>query len=254
MESILEVRDLSVRYDISPILHDVNLRVREGRIMAIIGPSGCGKSTLLRTMNRTIEEDGDARWSGTILLEGQDTRRMDVGDLRTRVGLVFQTPTPFPFSIWKNMTYGLRYRGMRDKAELNDHVKRALRMAGLYDEVEDRMKSNALKLSGGQQQRLCIARALTMEPKVLLLDEPCSALDAKSSAAIEETLATIKERVAIVLVTHNIAQARRLADDLVFMSEGEVVESGPAERLFENAGNQRTRDYLFTDDLNDKRR
>ena len=213
-------------------------------ITAIIGPSGCGKSTLLRCMNGLLKEESGAAVSGNILLKGQDIVKMEPEEVRRRVGLVFQTPSPFPFSIYKNMTYAPRYYGIRKKEQLEEIVREKLMMAGLYEEVKGELSKSALKLSGGQKQRLCIARALTAEPEVLLLDEPCSALDVKASAVIEETLLGLKERYTIVIVTHNIAQARRIADDAAFFSEGRLVEYGKAETLFTAPEKEETRSFL----------
>ena len=219
MEEILMLKNVSVFYGEHPVLKDVNMGIRPGRILA-------------------------AEMKGEICLLGRDTRTMDREELRRRVGLVFQTPQPFPFSIYKNMTYAPRYYGIRKKEQLEEIVREKLMMAGLYEEVKGELSKSALKLSGGQKQRLCIARALTAEPEVLLLDEPCSALDVKASAVIEETLLGLKERYTIVIVTHNIAQARRIADDAAFFSEGRLVEYGKAETLFTAPEKEETRSFL----------
>lgn len=243
-DAIIRVRDFGVSYDRKTVLENVELSIRPGRITAIIGPSGCGKSTLLKAINRMLELDKSAETSGIIELQGQDVRTMPVEQLRRRVGIVFQTPAPFPMSIYKNMTYAPLYYGVRDKRELEQLVKENLTVTGLYEEVKDELHKSALNLSGGQQQRLCIARALTVCPEVLLLDEPCSALDVKSTETIEKLLLELKERYTIVIVTHNLFQARRIADDCVFMLNGRVWEQNTAEKLFASPQRQETQDYL----------
>jgi len=243
-DAIIRIRDFGVSYDRKAVLENVELSIRPGRITAIIGPSGCGKSTLLKAVNRMLELDKSAETSGTIELQGQDVRTMPVEQLRRRVGMVFQTPAPFPMSIYKNMTYAPLYYGVRDKRELERIVRENLTVTGLYDEVKDELNKSALKLSGGQQQRLCIARALTACPEVLLLDEPCSALDVKSTETIEKLLLELKERYTIVIVTHNLFQARRIADDCIFMLNGRVWEQNTAEELFTAPQRQETQDYL----------
>ena len=244
MEEILMLKNVSVFYGEHPVLKDVNMGIRPGRILAVMGPSGSGKTTLLRALNGLLWEEPEAEMKGEICLQGRDTRTMDREELRRRVGLVFQTPQPFPFSIYKNMTYAPRYYGIRKKEQLEEIVREKLMMAGLYEEVKGELSKSALKLSGGQKQRLCIARALTAEPEVLLLDEPCSALDVKASAVIEETLLGLKERYTIVIVTHNISQARRIADDAAIFSEGRLVEYGKAETLFTAPEKEETRSFL----------
>lgn len=244
MESILTLRHVGAAYEGKPVLEDVSLDIPARRITAVIGPSGCGKTTLLRCMNGLLAEEQGAGISGSILLEGQDVKGIPVDKLRRRVGLVFQTPSPFPFSIYKNMTYAPKYYGIRDKKALDVLVTEKLKMAGLYEEVREELDKSALKLSGGQQQRLCIARALTVEPEVLLLDEPCSALDVKSSAVIEEMLSELKKQYTIVIVTHNIAQARRISDYAAFLFGGRLVEAGPSKSLFENPREEETRAFL----------
>lgn len=244
MEEILRLENVGVSYDQKPVLKDISLRIQPNRITAIIGPSGCGKTTLLRTMNGLLWEEPGASMAGEVLLHGKNIREMATEDLRRQVGLVFQTPSPFPFSIYKNMTYALKYYGVRDKKKLNEIAVEKLKMAGLYEEVRDELNKSAFKLSGGQKQRLCIARALTVEPEVLLLDEPCSALDVKSSAVIENMLTELKKTYTIVIVTHNIAQARRIADDAAFVFEGRLVEFGAAEELFRNPKEKETRSFL----------
>jgi phosphate transport system ATP-binding protein len=231
------------------VVRDVSLPVRQGEVLAMIGASGSGKTTLLRSLNRLTEiTDGAAR-SGSITLDGQDIHALEVNDLRRRVSMVFQQPNPFPMSIFDNVAYALAERpksGRRRRRtrELESAVNDALRRAGLYDEVAGDLDRSALKLSGGQQQRLCIARALAAEPEVLLLDEPCSALDPISTAIIEELIVGLRESVAIVIVTHNLQQAFRVADHVAFMHLGELIEYGPSEQVFDRPVEQRTRDYV----------
>ena len=244
MEHIMTLRNVSASYDGREVLSDLSLDIPAHRITAVIGPSGCGKTTLLRCMNGLLTEERGASISGKIMLDGQEIKSMQKDVLRRRVGLVFQTPAPFPFSIYKNMTYAPRYYGVRDKAALEALVKEKLRMAGMNDDVTEDKGRNALKLSGGQQQRLCIARALTVDPEVLLLDEPCSALDVKSSAVIEEMLTELKKQYTIVIVTHNIAQARRISDYAAFLFGGRLVEWGESEQLFGCPVEEETRAFL----------
>lgn len=244
MESILRLKHVGASYDGKPVLSDITLDIPSNRITAVIGPSGCGKTTLLRCMNGLLSQEANTKVSGEILLDGQEIGGIGMDHLRRRVGLVFQTPAPFPFSIYKNMTYAPKYYGTRDKDALNALVTEKLKMAGLYEEVKDELGRSALKLSGGQQQRLCIARALTVEPEVLLLDEPCSALDVKSSAVIEEMLVELKKQYTIVIVTHNIAQARRISDYGAFLFGGQLVEAGPSEELFASPKEEETRAFL----------
>lgn len=243
-EGIITVRDFGVSYDKKMVLEHIDLSIQPGRITAIIGPSGCGKSTLLKAMNRMLELNTDVCMSGSIQLQGQEIQEMAVEELRRRVGMVFQSPTPFPMSIYKNMTYAPLYYGVHNKRELERIVRDNLAVTGLYDEVKDELHKSALKLSGGQQQRLCIARALTAQPEVLLLDEPCSALDVKSTEIIEKLLLELKKTYTIVIVTHNLFQARRIADDCIFMLNGQVWEKNTAEELFTSPQRQETKDYL----------
>ena len=244
MEASMRLEAVGASYEGKPALQDVSLTIPSRRITAIIGPSGCGKSTLLRCMNGLLSEESGAKVTGEIFLGDRPISALPREELRRRVGLVFQTPSPFPFSIYRNMTYAPRYYGVRDKHKLEALAVEKLQMAGLYDEVREDLGKSALKLSGGQQQRLCIARALTVEPEVLLLDEPCSALDVKSSAVIEEMLTGLKERYTIVIVTHNIAQARRISDYAVFLFNGRLVEAGPARELLEQPREEETRAFL----------
>ena len=244
MEAILTLEGLSAFYDKQAALHDISLSIPKNRITAVIGPSGCGKSTLLRAMNGLLGDEPGASVRGSVRLDGQDITRLPAGEVRRRIGLVFQTPAPFPFSIYKNMTYAPRYYGLRDKQKLDALVREKLQMAGLYDEVKDSLDKSAFKLSGGQQQRLCIARALTVEPEVLLLDEPCSALDVKASAVIEQMLLQLKERYTIVIVTHNIAQARRISDCAACLYGGRLMEFGESASFFDHPQREETRDFL----------
>ncbi len=234
------------------VVRDVSLPVRQGEVLALIGASGSGKTTLLRSLNRLTEITAGAGRAGRITLDGQDIHELEVNELRRRVTMVFQQPNPFPMSIFENVAYALRERtdahpprrrrGRRGKLE--PAVREALRRAGLHDEVGDDLDRSALALSGGQQQRLCIARALAAEPEVLLLDEPCSALDPISTAVIEELIIGLRESVAVVIVTHNLQQAFRVADHVAFMHLGELVEFGSSEQVFDRPAKQRTRDYI----------
>lgn len=244
MEEIMTIKNLGVSYDGKPVLKGISMKIRPNRITAVMGPSGCGKTTLLRSLNGLLWEEAGTEVTGEVLLSGKNIKELSTETLRRRVGLVFQTPSPFPFSIYKNMTYAPRYYGVRDKEKLEKIVTEKLKMAGLYEEVKDELNKSAWKLSGGQKQRLCIARALTVEPEILLLDEPCSALDVKSSAVIEEMLTELKKEYTIVIVTHNIAQARRIADDAAFIFEGRLVEWGEAGELFEDPKEEETRSFL----------
>lgn len=244
MGAIMKLHQVSVSYDDKEVLKNVSMDIRPNRITAVLGPSGSGKTTLLRALNGLLWEEKGARVSGEILLHEKPIGELPREELRRLVGLVFQTPSPFPFSIYKNMTYAPKYYGIRDKSKLDELVREKLSMAGLYEEVKEELHKSAFKLSGGQKQRLCIARALTAEPEILLLDEPCSALDVKASAVIEETLKKLKETYTIVIVTHNIGQAKRIADDAAFFFEGRLVETGEAGQFFENPKEEVTRSFL----------
>jgi phosphate transport system ATP-binding protein len=239
----MQIADLTVSYDDKPAVQGLTLDIPTNRITAIIGPSGCGKSTLLHCMNGLIRKLPNAKTQGIISLNGQNIDRLPADELHRRVGLVFQTPSSFPLSIYKNMIYAPKYYGIRDKQKLNAIVTEKLKLAGLYDEVKDELNKNALKLSGGQQQRLCIARALTVEPEILLLDEPCSALDVKSSAVIEETLIELKRRYTIVIVTHNIQQARRISDYAAFMYGGRLIGIRALGRAVRAAAGRRDQSF-----------
>jgi phosphate transport system ATP-binding protein len=237
---------LSVAYGGKTAVSDVTLPVRKGEVLALIGPSGCGKTTLLRTLNRLTDLTPTATRSGRITLDGEDIDELEITALRRRVGMVFQQPNPFPLSIFDNIAYGVREQGKRRprNAEVEPAVTEALQRAGLYEEVRDDLRHPALRLSGGQQQRLCIARSLAVRPEVLLLDEPCSALDPRSTATIEDLIVKLREEVAIVIVTHNLQQAYRIADHVAFMYLGQLVEYGPAEQVFAEPKAKRTRDYV----------
>jgi phosphate transport system ATP-binding protein len=232
------------------VVRDVSLPVRQGEVLGLIGASGSGKTTLLRSLNRLTEVTAGAARSGQITLDGEEIHALEVNDLRRRVSMVFQQPNPFPMSIFDNVAYALAERprdgGRRRRRtpEIESAVADALRRAGLYDEVADDLGRSALRLSGGQQQRLCIARALAADPEVLLLDEPCSALDPISTATIEALIVGLRESVAVVIVTHNLQQAQRVADHVAFMHLGELVEYGASEQIFDRPTKQRTRDYV----------
>ena len=243
-DNILEIKDFSVNYGKSRVLKNINLEIEKNRITAIIGPSGCGKSTFLKSLNLMITEEKSIKISGDIYFDRKNIKDFQIENLRKKIGLVFQTPTPFPFSIYKNMIYAPVYYGIKDKKELDKIVKEKLFLAGLYDEIKDEMNKSALSLSGGQQQRLCIARELTVEPEVLLLDEPCSALDIQNTMKIEEMLKNLSSKYTIVIVTHNLAQAKRIADKTAFFFDGELVEYGDTEDIFTNPKDEKTKNYI----------
>jgi phosphate transport system ATP-binding protein len=241
----IEVRNLVAGYGGAPTLKGINISIFENHITAIIGPSGCGKSTLIRCVNRMHEINPVATNHGEILVNGENIFAMDPVALRQKVGMVFQRPNPFPtMSIFQNVAAGLVLNGVRDKAFLAGIVEKSLRGAALWDEVKDKLNDSALNLSGGQQQRLCIARALAVSPQVLLLDEPCSALDPIATARIEELLLELKKDLTVVIVTHNMQQAARASDYTAFMLLGDLVEYGVTERIFTNPENQKTHDYV----------
>lgn len=242
MNSAMTLRDVSAFYDGKPAIAHISTDIPRNEITAVIGPSGCGKSTLLRCMNGLLEQEPGTEVCGEIALDGTDISRLPSEELRRRVGLVFQTPTPFPFSILKNLTFAPQYYGQRDKKALEALAIGKLQLCGLYDEVKDELRKNAQKLSGGQQQRLCIARALTVEPDILLLDEPCSALDVRATQTVEELLLRLKERYTVVIVTHNLAQARRIADRTMFLYNGQLIEQG--EHLLTHPQEKETRAFL----------
>jgi phosphate transport system ATP-binding protein len=242
----IEIEDFSLWYGESQALFDVSMSIQKGLVTALIGPSGCGKSTLLRSLNRMNDLIEGLRVSGRMRLEGQDlyARGVDVIALRKRMGMVFQKPNPFPLSIFENVIYPLRVDGVRDRELLSETAERALRGAALWEEVKDRLFESALGLSGGQQQRLCIARAIAGDPDVLLMDEPCSALDPIATAKIEELIAELKGAYTMVIVTHNMQQAGRVSDNTAFMYLGRLIEYGETERVFVAPKLPRTQDYV----------
>jgi phosphate transport system ATP-binding protein len=238
--------ELGVAYAGKPAVKAVSLPVNQGEVLGLIGPSGCGKTTLLRSLNRLVDQTPTATRSGTIYLDEDDVDEHDVTELRRKVGMVFQQPNPFPMSVFDNVAYGLRERGSRrpSRAALRPAVEEALDRAGLLEEVKDNLTHPALRLSGGQQQRLCIARSLAVGPEVLLLDEPCSALDPRSTTIIEELIMKLRAEIAIVIVTHNLQQAYRVADRVGFMYLGDLVEYGDADQVFGAPKAKRTREYV----------
>lgn len=241
-----DIQHLDLYYGDFKALKDINLEIQEHGITAFIGPSGCGKSTLLRTLDRMNDLVEGCRIDGKILLDGKDIfgPDMDVFELRKRVGMVFQKPNPFPMSIYDNIAFGPRTHGIHSKAKLDDIVERSLRDAAIWDETKDRLKQNALGMSGGQQQRLCIARALAVQPEVLLMDEPTSALDPISTSKIEDLAVELKKDYTIVMVTHNMQQAARISDKTAFFLLGEIVEYGETEQIFSMPKDKRTEDYI----------
>ena len=246
MDPILQVKDLDLWYGAHQALHSVSMDIPEKSITAFIGPSGCGKSTFLKTLNRMNDLVPGVKITGEVRYRGEDIYApgTDVCRLRREIGMVFQKPNPFPMSIYDNIAYGPRTHGIRSKARLDELVERSLRGAAIWDEVKDRLRKNALGLSGGQQQRLCIARALAVEPAVLLMDEPTSALDPISTSRIEELTMELKERYTIVIVTHNMQQAVRISDRTAFFLLGELVEYGATEQVFSAPAEKRTEDYI----------
>lgn len=242
----LTVNRVNFWYGLKLALSDISLTVPERSVAAFIGPSGCGKSTLLRMLNRMNDLIDGTRHTGQILLDGKDVYAPDVNlvNLRRRVGMVFQKSNPFPKSIYENVVYGPRVSGVRDRARLDYLVERCLKQAALWQEVKDRLNTSALELSGGQQQRLCIARALATDPEVLLMDEPASALDPKSTQAVEDLIFDLKQEYTIVIVTHNMQQAARVSDTTSFFFEGRLVESGPTEQMFTHPKEKETEDYI----------
>jgi phosphate transport system ATP-binding protein len=245
-ETCIKVENLNLFYAQKQALHDVSMEMPKKKVTAYIGPSGCGKSTLLRCINRMNDLVDNVTIQGKVLLDNENIydKSVNVAALRRRVGMVFQKPNPFPKSIFENVTYGLRIQGINDKRVLEETVENALRGAALWDEVKDRLNDNALGLSGGQQQRLVIARAIAIEPEVLLLDEPASALDPISTLKIEELINELKEKYTIVIVTHNMQQAARVSDYTAFMFMGELIEMGTTSELFTNPQKKQTEDYI----------
>ena len=246
MNDLISVKNLNLWYGAHQALHDINLDIPEKSITALIGPSGCGKSTFLKTLDRMNDLIPGVKITGEVRYDGQDIYApgVDVNELRRAIGMVFQKPNPFPMSIYDNVAYGPRTHGVRNKAKLDDLVERSLRGAAIWDEIKDRLRKSALGLSGGQQQRLCIARALAVEPRVLLMDEPTSALDPISTSKIEELAAQLKERYTIVIVTHNMQQAVRISDRTAFFLLGELIECDGTEKLFSAPSDKRTEDYI----------
>ena len=246
MSDIMTVQGLNLWYGDHQALHDISLNIPEKSITALIGPSGCGKSTFLKTLNRMNDLIPGVKITGDVRYRDQDifASGTDVNELRREIGMVFQKPNPFPMSIYDNIAYGPRTHGIKNRAKLDEIVEKSLRGAAIWDEVKDRLKKNALGLSGGQQQRLCIARALAVEPEVLLMDEPTSALDPISTSKIEELAMQLKEQYTIVIVTHNMQQAVRISDRTAFFLLGELVECGDTQQLFSQPQDKRTEDYI----------
>lgn len=246
MSDIITVENLNLWYGSTQALHHVSMEIPEKSITALIGPSGCGKSTFLKTLDRMNDLVPGVRIEGTVRYDGRDifAPDVDVNELRRQVGMVFQKPNPFPMSIYDNVAYGPRTHGVRNRAKLDEIVERSLRSAAIWDEVKDRLKKNALGLSGGQQQRLCIARALAVEPQVLLMDEPTSALDPISTSKIEELAIELKKQYTIVIVTHNMQQALRISDRTAFFLLGELIEYDDTERIFSTPSQKKTEDYI----------
>lgn len=243
--SIIKTTNLNLFYGKSQALKNINLNIEEKSVTALIGPSGCGKSTFLRTLNRMNDLIDIVKIDGEVLFESKNIyKEYDSIDLRKRVGMVFQKPNPFPMSIYDNIAYGPRIHGIKNKKQLDEIVEKSLRGAALWDEVKDRLKTNAFGLSGGQQQRVCIARTLAIEPEIILMDEPTSALDPISTMKIEELIETLKEKYTVVIVTHNLQQAGRIADYTAFFLNGEVVEFGKTEEIFYTPKDKRTEDYI----------
>ena len=245
-QTAIEVKEFNAWYGSFQALHGINLRIPHRRVTSLIGPSGCGKSTFLRWINRMNDLIPSARAEGTLDLHGINllSRATDVVDLRRRVGMVFQKPNPFPKSIYENVAFGPRLHFKIRRGDLDDLVEQSLKHAALWDEVKERLHSSALGLSGGQQQRLCIARAIAVGPEVLLMDEPCSALDPKSTARVEDLIRRLRQEYTIIIVTHNMQQAARVSDGTAFFYEGSLIEEGPTDQIFTNPRNRRTEDYV----------
>ena len=244
MDNVFEIENVNLYYGENQALKNINLNLLKNKVTAFIGPSGCGKSTLLRCLNRMNDLFDGCKVEGTILYEGQDIRKLNTLELRTKVGMVFQNPNPFPMSIYDNIAYGPRCQGIKNKEVLNKIVEDSLKKAALYNEVKDRLKDTALGLSGGQQQRLCIARCIAMEPEVILMDEPTSALDPIATLKIEELINELKKEYTIIIVTHNMQQATRVSDYTAFFMLGEVIECAPTTELFSSPKNKKTEDYI----------
>lgn len=245
MGNKFEIKDLNLYYGDYHALKNINMNLAENEITAFIGPSGCGKSTFLKCLNRMNDLVEGCKITGSVTLDGEDIYgNMDVNKLRKRVGMVFQNPNPFPMSVYDNITYGPRTHGIRNKKVLDEIVERSLRNAAIWDELKDRLKKSALGLSGGQQQRLCIARALAVEPEVILMDEPTSALDPISTSKIEDLVIDLKSKYTIIMVTHNMQQATRVSDKTAFFLLGDMIEYGDTEELFSMPKDKRTEDYI----------
>jgi phosphate transport system ATP-binding protein len=246
MENKFEIRNLNLYYGSNQVLKNINLNIASHQVTSLIGPSGCGKSSLLRTLNRMNDLIQGAKIEGSILLDGGDiySNGLDVVELRKRVGMVFQRPNPFPKSIYENVAYGPRRHSTRDRMVINDIVEKSLQEAALWDEVKDSLHKSAFQLSGGQQQRLCIARALAVEPEVLLMDEPCSALDPISTARVEDLIDELKKDYTIVVVTHNMQQAARISQNTAFLLDGSLIEFSETDKLFTNPSRKETEDYI----------
>lgn len=241
----INVENLELFYGDNKALKCINMKIKENKVTALIGPSGCGKSTFLRTLNRMNDLIEGVRIKGEILVDGEDVYKSDdVIKLRTKVGMVFQKPNPFPMSIYDNVAYGPRIHGIKDKATLDKIVEESLRRAAIWEEVKDRLNKSALGLSGGQQQRICIARTIAMKPEVILMDEPTSALDPISTSKVEELIEELKDKFTIVIVTHNMQQAARVSDETAFFLSGEVVEFDETKTIFTNPRDKRTEDYI----------
>lgn len=242
MNNILKLKNINVFYCDKKILDNINIEFERNKITSIIGPSGCGKTTLLKTINKIILEENNAQITGYIEFDGINSNNIPIEILRKNIGIVFQNPTPFPMSIYKNISYALKYYGY-NKKHLENKIIDILKSVNLYDEVKDKLNTSALKLSGGQKQRLCLARSLTVEPNILLLDEPCSSLDIVNSEKIENTLIKLKENYTIIIVTHNINQAKKISDNTIFMRDGKIIESGKTTEILENSKDLIERDY-----------
>lgn len=242
----IQANNINLHYGIFPALKNINMQIKENSVTALIGPSGCGKSTFLRVFNRMNDLIPGVKMTGYVLVDGQNiyAKEVHVDDLRKNVGMVFQKPNPFPKSIFENVAYGLRVNGISNKAFIEERVERSLHQAALWDEVKDKLKKSAFELSGGQQQRLCIARALAVEPSVLLMDEPASALDPISSAKIEELIYELKNKYTIIIVTHNMQQAGRVSDHTAFFYMGELIEFDNTKTIFTNPKHERTQNYI----------
>ncbi len=246
MDYRIEVEDLNVYFDEAHILKDININIKKNMVTSLIGPSGCGKSTFIRTLNRMNDLIDSFKMTGTVLLDGGDIYdpKVDVVDLRKKVGMVFQKPNPFPKSIFDNVAYGLRIHGISDKEFIEQRVEDSLKEAALWDEVKEKLDKSAMGLSGGQQQRLCIARTIAVEPEVILMDEPCSALDPISTTKIEDLIHKLKKDFTIIIVTHNMQQATRVSKYTAFFLHGEIIESGLTDKLFIEPEDKRTEDYI----------